>query len=523
MRIIPPLEAWGAVTSAAEKKVAHLFAQVTLDGPEVCLYSLHLPRHAYKRMSEVDFLVLTPQAVIVVEVKGGRIARSGGRWSFTDRYGVTNTKAEGPFDQARSAMFAFEEIIRQRLPKVDIAMGYLVLTPDQDLGDDIEWERVHHAGPAAMTVSGLERALRQAIAHWSTGTTTSTGYAELKRALRPDFDLVPTLASRAERLRAEYIGLADRQYELLAGAQRNPRILCSGGAGSGKTLLAVETAARSAREGRDVLLVCLSPALARYIGSALRHTTVRVRQFAEVTGEEPTDVLIVDEGQDLMDTDSYIALDQLVRGGLDNGTWRIFLDANNQAAVDGHFDHAVLDELEQRATLVDLPYNCRNTVPVVQQTQDVTGADLGVAKAGDGPSVEYVKAESRSGLATQLDAHLRRLRRDEVDLSTVAVVSLSTDIAASAAVDTKHMRDGRLRRFDGDPTAHTPQVATLMTAAEVKGLEYEHVCVIDVAEVTPGAWSSRLYVAMTRPTISLWIALDPLAWKQISEPEDESR
>lgn len=521
MRIIPPLEAWGAVTSAAERKVAQLLDQVSLDGPEICLYSLHLPRHAYKRMSEVDFLVLSPKAVIVVEVKGGRIARSGGRWTFTDRYGATNTKSEGPFDQARSAMFALEKTIRQRLSKVDIAMGYLVLTPDQDLGDDFEWSRVHHAGPRAMTVSGLERALRQAIDHWSTGTATPTGYTDLKRALRPDFDLVPTLASRAERLRAEYIELADRQYDLLASAERNPRILCSGGAGSGKTLLAVETATRCATDGRDVLLVCLSPALALYIASALRDTTVRVRQFADLDGEAPADVLIVDEGQDLMDLDSYVTLDQLVHGGFDSGTWRIFLDANNQAAVDGHFDHAVLDELEQRATLVDLPYNCRNTVPVVQQTQDVTGADLGVAKAGDGPSVEYVKAESRSGLATQLDAHLRRLRRDEVDLSTVAVVSLATDIAESGAHGTKHMRDGLLRPFAGDPTARTPQVATLMSAAEVKGLEYEHVCVIDVGQVTPATWRSKLYVAMTRPTISLWVALDPLAWTQISEPEDD--
>lgn len=524
MKIIPPPETWGSITSNAEKRVANLLAQVDLGPQATCLYSLHLPRHKYKRMSEADFVVLAPHALIVLEVKGGRIGRREGLWTFTDRYGSTNTKREGPFDQARSAMFALEALLRERLPRTHIATGYLVLTPDQELGDDLEWERVHHAGPATMTVARLEHALRSAIDHWSAKRAAPPGaYAELVRALRPDFDLVPSLNDRAANLRSEYIELAERQYELVAGAERNPRLLCIGGAGSGKTLLAVETAARAASQGRDVLLTCLSPGLARYLRTVLNDTSVRVHPFAETRAVDSAEVLVVDEAQDLMDLDSYLALDGLVQNGLDHGTWRIFCDPNNQAAVDGAFDRSVLAALESRATTIDLPYNCRNPVPVVQQTQDITGADLGVARAGAGPNVDFANCATPSEAAARLDAHLKRLRRDEVDLETVAVVTLQDEPADSAAMLSRHVRNGSLRRYDGDPTNIMPGAARLMTVAEVKGLEAEHVCVIDVADVEGNLWRSKLYVAMSRPTISLWIALDTNAWTQIADQRPRHR
>lgn len=63
-----------------------------------------------------------------------------------------------------------------------------------------------------------------------------------------------------------------------------------------------------------------------------------------------------------------------------------------------------------------------------------------------------------------------------------------------------------------------------MTVAEVKGLEAEHVCVIDVADILSTRNRAHMYVAMTRPRISLWIALDTHAWNQASSmPTEGSR
>jgi hypothetical protein len=471
-------------------------------------------------MSEIDFLIVTRDTVLVIEVKGGRLGRRDGVWTFIDRYGHVNTKREGPFEQARSAMFALKDLVATRRPGLTPEFGYLVITPDQDLGDDIEWERVHHAGPRAMTVEEMTTAVQAALRFWGPSRKgASDQYGHLLKLLRPDFDLIPSLQTRISSLQQEYVQLAERQYELLAGAERNRRILCLGGAGSGKTLLALETARRSAADGSNVVVTCRSKGLARLLAASASKgvKVVPFEQLYEVS--PPCDVLIVDEAQDLMDVDSYLQLNDVVEGGLDNGTWRIFCDPNNQAHIDGDFDPDVLDMLQERAVVIDLPYNCRNTVPVVHQTQLLTGADLGVARAGEGPTVEFCRSSTDADAAAQLDAHLKHLRQDEVDLAEVVVITVRDSTSDSAAVSTKAYRSRHLTLYDGDPTRTTPGVARLMTSREAKGLEAPHVCLLDIDDLNAPASVSHLYVGMTRSTISLWMSLSVRAWEQLSTPK----
>ncbi|MHA3700642.1 NERD domain-containing protein [Jatrophihabitans sp. YIM 134969] len=518
----------GHVSSRAEKRVAQLLAQVDDRRPECALYSVHLPRHEYKAMSEIDFLVVYDDAVLVIEVKGGRLSRGDGVWTFTDRYGRSNSKREGPFEQARSAMFALRDRLTRQLPALDVAFGYLVVTPDQDLAADLEWDPQLHAGPRAMTVTGLTRTLANARRYWldkSHRAPSGRAYGDLVRTLRPDFDRVPSLGARAQSLEEDYIRFADRQYELLLAAERNPRIVCTGGAGSGKTLLAVETARRASAEGSQVLVTCRSRPLASLITVALADSGARCLPFDEIGFLDPVDVLVVDEAQDLMDLDSYARLDALVVGGWEQGRWRLFCDVNNQAHVEGHFDRAVFDDLATAATVMDLPFNCRNTSTVVTQTQLTTGADLGVARAGEGPPVEYRLCPDDQTAARELDARLRELRSEDVPAGQIAVVTLRDSIAESAATLSAAFRKGALKApadaGAGMPTGVAEHgAAQLVTAAGIKGLEATHVCVIDVADTRSPTARARLYVAMTRARISLWVAVNQTAWDQLAAPPE---
>lgn len=522
MRLIPPLEQLGHVESRAEQRVAALLNQIRSGRPETCLYSVHLPRHQYKQMSEVDFVIVYDDLVLVVEVKGGRVGRRDGVWTFTDRFGDVHEKREGPFEQARSAMFALRKRIQSALPRADVSYGYLVITPDQSLGRDVEWEPQHHVGPAGMTVAGLSAALETARRFWLGEGRRSAGgaYGELLSVLRPDFDRVPSLAARSASLEEGFIRLADRQYDLLLGAERNPRILCLGGAGSGKTLLAVETARRSAAAGSRVVLTCRSRALAAMLTQAVADTSVVCVPFSGLPNIGKAEVLVVDEAQDLLDLESSLLLDAAVEGGWSNGRWRVFCDPNNQANVDGGFDRAVFDELAAEAMVIDLPFNCRNTSTVVLQTQLVTGADLGVARAGQGPAVTYRTCADDATTAALLDAHLRLLRQEEVDLADVVVVTVRDSPQDSAALMTKAHRKGQLVADEDSAHPRTPGAARLVTAAGIKGLEAAHVCVVDVDDVRDAVARARLYVSMTRPRISLWVGLSERAWAQVAEGAD---
>ncbi|WP_198597969.1 nuclease-related domain-containing DEAD/DEAH box helicase [Blastococcus atacamensis] len=523
MKLVPATSALGPVDSKAELRVAQLLEQIDFASPVAALYSVHLPVHEYKRMSEIDFLVVWDDTVLVVEVKGGRLGRRAGLWTFTDRYGRTDEKREGPFEQARSAMFALQRRVEEKLPSVDVAWGYLVVTPDQTLPSDIEWHPAQYAGHEAMSVSRMAKALTDARAHaHSTRSRPVRGgaYGDLMRVLRPDFDWVPTLGAFGPRLEQEYVRLAERQYDLLVGAERHKRVLCVGGAGSGKTLLATETARRAACTGASVLVTCRSPRLAELLHARLDGTGATVVPFDRLDASTtPADVLVVDEAQDLLDVDSLLVLDEVVAGGLTGGRWRVFCDPNNQANVDGTFDAAAFDELAASAVVVDLPYNCRNTAQVVAQTQLITGADIGVARAGEGPQVVWEQCPDDEATAKLLDLRLKALRRDDVDMADVAVVTLRQRVEDSAAVASRAYRTGRLASVSGTPVAGT---ALLVTASEIKGLEARHVCVIDVDETDDAIARARLYVAMTRPRVSLWLGVSPHAWTQLAQRPNPS-
>ena len=113
MHLIPPID-YIKSQSNAEKKVANILQQLIANDAEVAYHSVHLPEHEYKRMSEIDFLVLWKGVAIVLEVKGGRVKCEHGVWVFTDRYGNHNTKSESPWDQGRSAMFALQKRVQQK-------------------------------------------------------------------------------------------------------------------------------------------------------------------------------------------------------------------------------------------------------------------------------------------------------------------------------------------------------------------------------------------------------------------------
>ena len=77
----------------------------------VTLHSLGLSTHERKPWAEIDFVLAGPAGLFCLEVKGGRIARTDGMWSFTNKAGRTDEKREGPFEQVGSAAAALYKYI----------------------------------------------------------------------------------------------------------------------------------------------------------------------------------------------------------------------------------------------------------------------------------------------------------------------------------------------------------------------------------------------------------------------------
>ena len=109
--------------------------------------------------------------------------------------------------------------------------------------------------------------------------------AAVLRLVAPSFDLVPSLRSRIAEVEAELVALTKGQARVLRGMRDQARALVRGGAGTGKTLLAVEEAARFASGGRRVLLCCRSAALAAHVDMSIEEELVDVRCYRSLLEE----------------------------------------------------------------------------------------------------------------------------------------------------------------------------------------------------------------------------------------------
>ena len=328
--------------------------------------------------------------------------------------------------------------------------------------------------------------------------------------LRPDFDRVPALRFRAEQILVAMERLTEEQYDKLDLVEVTDRLMCEGGAGTGKTFLAAEVARREVARGNRVLVTCQSATLAAFLRRRLTHGMITVTPLDATTGSERFDVVVVDEGQDLLDFDRLGRLDALIEGGLEHGRWRFFYDANNQSSLFRPSDPDAVVYMRSLATAAGgLHANCRNTTEIVLQTRLLTAADLGTPTAGHGPAVEYRYYDSESDQASLLDRQLRWLRDEDVAPGEVTVLTGREEPGALVA-QLPPRWGSRLRRLDAKAAGEWPvPETTIARIDEFKGLENQFICLVDLASV--GATDhdrSLLYVAMSRARAGLWIALD---------------
>lgn len=420
MRMIPDTP--HGTHSLAEKRVFDRLRAAFPGEDYTAYHSLNLTRHAYKRFGEIDFLVCGPEGLFVLEVKGGGVSCQRGYWRYANRYGEVTESVEGPFKQAQSALHGLMAKLRESLPEsvlAQFAIGYGVIFPDCAWPTaGVEWEPWMLAD--ARTCHDLEGWLRRLCVAWRNRDgrhrhPDAKALADLCASLRPEFEAATLLYVQMHDIEERVSALTEDQMALVDVVAANPRVLCSGGAGTGKTFLAMELARRWTAEGMKVALVCRSPWLKSYLetrcvpGGLTVALTDGLRSACRRLGLSHFDALIIDEGQDVLDQTSLEHMDAGIKGGLADGRWCFFYDLNNQAGFFGTPDPAAIKRLDSaHPARVPLRTNCRNTRVILDTVRSALGADMGTRGAGDGPQVRERRtsnrAEAARWLAEELDA-----------------------------------------------------------------------------------------------------------------------
>ncbi|MFF8554583.1 NERD domain-containing protein [Streptomyces sp. NPDC015501] len=470
--------------SDAERRVARLLRDVEGDPDAVAFHSVKLRSHAYKQQAEADFVILWKKVVILVEVKGGGVRKFDGAWYSVDRREDWHKLSGSPMEQARSAMHALRDILQ------DEGVGWfaheaVVVTPDTESPPhSVEWRPTHWLAKDAMSIEHMTGAL-DSIAATSRKPPTGRKLArieDLRSRLFGEFTRMPVIDAQRGAVIEEQNRATASQARVLASLARNPRVMVFGGAGTGKSIVLVEAAKQEADQGRSVLVTFRSPGLVRFFAPHVTGRDVDVIPFDELRSAKDYDTVLVDEAQDLMTAEAMDRLDGVVGGGRADGRWRMFLDMNNQAHVDGGFDRDVFELIAPEALSVDLDLNVRNTRAMVHVVQEYLGADVGDPGIVHGERVQWHTPGAEAGLAAA-EAVARRLLAEGVPGEDVWIISTTSDAAP--------------REMPRGHVVTSPRYA--------KGLEAEHVIVCELPPVYDEAGTAAFYVAVTRARVSLHI------------------
>lgn len=381
----------------------------------VVIYSANwIYRDARGRLSEgeADFTILSPHAgVLAVEVKGGGITfdATTGAWHSVDRYDSLNP-IKDPFKQASKERHALLDQITgsaswRQSGGGRLTIGHAVMMPD--IGDPTPLlgpDRPRDVVGVNADIQNLAPWLDQVMRFWRHPDDQSMG-AKAVRVIEDilcrSIDVRPILRSAVDDVEQQRIRLTANQAKVFRVIGGRRRAVVSGGAGTGKTVLAVERARTLASMGLSVLLLCYNRPLADSLAVALRDQPLihaksfhqlcdqRIRQAiqkghdllkeaikaypgtteqhrfdvqipyalalsADVLGDR-FDAIIVDEAQDFSD-EYWLGVEMLLRDP-ETGYLYIFIDENQ-----------TLYPRRSKLPVADEPFyltnNCRNTAPI---------------------------------------------------------------------------------------------------------------------------------------------------------------
>ncbi|HMP76585.1 MAG TPA: NERD domain-containing protein [Kiritimatiellia bacterium] len=534
----------------------------------IVLHSLDIPRHLTQVSGEADFVIIVPgHGVAVLEVKSHALVRrnSEGLWFYGKD---PNGEPRGPFRQAADAMHSIRRQLTEKRPELSRIVfwsGVVLPRASTNLNASDEWfpwqlmdASRFRGSPFSRLVLGLlcnaRNHLAQSGAAWFTREANEPTPEQCRRMaefLRPAFEAHQSPAARSREIHEELRFYTAEQQAFLDQLTGNPRLLVRGPAGTGKTVLAVESARRASESGGRAALLCfnrlLGTALADTVSGCSRlHASTVHRLMLDVAGISPPpdaavdadfwsrqlpeaasaallgreddrwlfDEIVLDEFQDLQQQPVLDFLDLLVKGGLAAGRWRAFGDFARQSIFAPHSSpDALLAQLGSPA-VCSLTTNCRNTPRIAEYVRQLGRLEpfyRRVLRPDDGVDPElrsYRDAEEQLAiLRTTIECLILNGYKGS-DIVVLSTMKQGTPSALS-------LTPGWNQRFSAYP-AKDADAVSWTTIHAFKGLEAPVIIIADMDRVASTERADLFYVAITRALHRLVILLGPAARAEVA-------
>lgn len=523
-------------SSDAEVKIFHWFERDPRTSDWIVLHSLALDKHSTLIQGEIDFLVIAPNlGVFAMEVKGGRVEREAGKWKYTDRNNNVSYKARGPFEQASDGIFSIFNLIKQKFGNDSklskLLFGHAAMFPDIEF--DYESPEFHktqvfdirngsNVYDFIKNLSGYckykfqEKHGSFSIDKMPTKNDTKT----ISDFLRPNFEVKIPLLHLLNGADDKITRLTEEQYNAIDSISDNKRILVLGSAGTGKTVIALQTLKKMVISGNDnVALFCYNSNLGEWLGEyagnnfksenyfvgsfhsfliqivkrVIPDKISRINDFDDdfFSSELPLlalealekcpktfDYIIVDEFQDLFNENYLLVFDEILKNGFERGRWIFFADfANQNIFSEGTLNESqCIDHLENITSfsISRLKINCRNTIKIVNEIEIVMNIKYkSISNQVDGVPVHHHIYSSFENEILELNKLVLSIKKEKIQPKDIIFLSPKkfSESAASRI-------DEKMVLFN--PCSNEAKSFAFSTIQGFKGLERKIVVILDV-------------------------------------------
>jgi hypothetical protein len=493
---------------------------------------------------EADAVLLLPGfGVVVVEVKGGSVWLENGRWMQSCESGARQID---PVHQASTLHYKLREYVQSdarwrgdgRRPARwahAVVLPFSKLPADFDRPDAPRWMVADRTDMA--TLADFLRAIPAAQENYTRPLDLNDAHTILE-VLKGRGQSQRDVIAESEERHAEAQRLTELQAMILTATRLLNRVEIRGGAGSGKTWLALEQARRLGADGKRVALLCYSRGLAAYLRRVTTewsrkeqpayvgefHALGHLRgaeggtdddsdywenrlpaQMVELADRLPVgerfDAIVLDEAQDIADTwwsAILAALKNEETGGL-----YVFSDEGQRVfARYGNPPVSLVPLL--------LDQNLRNTKQIGGTFNSLAPMRMHLA-GGDGPQVRFIECATQDAMGAGDDA-VDELIDEGWRPGDIAL--LTTGSRRVEQVARQEMGQGEYWStfWDGDQPFYGHVLG-------FKGLERRAVVLV-LNETSVGDRSrERLYVGLSRARDRLVVCGDPDQVREVAGAE----
>jgi DNA replication protein DnaC len=376
MKLIPP--SYDEQIAPGEKQVFNIFKHNLSNEDWIVLHSLGIANHVTQLEGEADFVVVIPQmAILVIEVKSHKsvsISKEG-YWIL----GNDEPKRRSPFKQARGQVHSIRQFLRKAMPiaassvPIFSTVWFTEIIARDYIPKSIEWNdwELLDQSDLADPKLAILRVISAASKHFNEKrnlqalSISADFYRDIADALRPKFDISLSSFELSKIRKTQVSQITNEQFKYLNGLKSNRAGLIEGTAGTGKTFLAIETAARAILDNTKVLFLCRSEYLAIYLRNMLHvpdssFVGTPSEFFKSAHSSLKFDVLIIDEAQDLVSAELLEDISSSLANGIENAYIRIFADYEGQKIYDVADERATLKRFCPDLFTFNLTENCRN-------------------------------------------------------------------------------------------------------------------------------------------------------------------